>query len=225
MEKNIIAVVGAKGKMGSEICKKLQKTHKIIKIDVENSINNAKTANLVIDFAGAKQSVCTAKFCGENKIALIIGSTGQTNEELKKIEQYTKSIPFMFCKNFSVGIMLLKKMSALILENTDPSITILEKHHIEKKDAPSGTAMDLAEHIKIKSNKHVTILSERGGKEIGTHKIDFYFDDEVISVSHQAFSREAFVSGVKLSAEFMLKQKEAKKYDFEDVIKNNQFCN
>lgn len=218
MQNNIIAVVGAKGKMGSVVCKKLQKNYEIVEIDIDFPINNAKNADLIIDFASAKSSVLSAKFCAENKIPLIIGSTGQTEKQKKTIEKYSKITPILICKNFSVGVFLQKKISELILNIIEPSITIFEKHHAEKKDSPSGTAIELKGFIEERFNGKVSVLSERGGKEVGTHKIDFYFGDELISVSHSAFSRDSFACGVVLAAEYMLRQSSPKNFNFMDIL-------
>ncbi len=218
MQKKVIAVVGAKGKMGACVCKKLQNYYKILEIDIDFPIKNAKSANLIIDFACAESSVNSAEFCCENNIPLIIGSTGQSEEQMLKIYDYTKNIPTLICKNFSVGIFLQKKLSEIILSLVDPSITILEKHHIEKKDCPSGTAIELENFIKKKYDREIPILSERGGREIGTHDIDFYFGNELISVKHQAFSRDAFADGVMIAAEFMLMKKESGQCDFMEIL-------
>ncbi len=218
--KEKVAVIGAKGKMGSAVCNILSSEFDVIEIDIKNSIEEAADARVIIDFAGAKSSVKSAEFAKKIGAALIVGSTGQSEKELNKILSVSNSVPVLVCSNFSVGIYLQKKISDLILSYTDAEITILEKHHNEKKDAPSGTALELMKNIKLKTGTEVPILSERGGKEIGTHKIDFYFGDELISVSHSAFSRAAFSRGVLLATRFMLKQKAAKVITFNEVLES-----
>lgn len=216
--KKIIAIVGANGKMGKEICKKLQKKFKIIKIDLNNSLEEAKNSNLIIDFASANSSVETAKFCSKNKIKLIIGSTGQTDFQIKEIEEASNQTPILISSNFSLGIFIQKKISELILSLTNSQISIFEKHHSEKKDIPSGTAILISNHIQSLTGTKPTILSERGGREIGTHKIDFYFGDELLSVTHQAFSRECFACGVVKAVEFMLLVSDSRLYSFDEVL-------
>lgn len=218
MEKFKVAVVGANGKMGREVCKILQKDFDIIKIDIENSLILAKNADLVIDFAGADSSVESCRFCESVSIPIIIGSTGQSENQILQIQKFSEKIPVMLCSNFSVGVFLQKQISNLILNSVDADITIFEKHHAEKKDSPSGTAIELQKNINSKSDKLVPILSERGGKEIGTHRIDFYFGDELISVSHSAFSRTAFADGVLIAAKFMITKTEPRQYLFEEAI-------
>lgn len=223
MKNKIIAVVGANGKMGSSVCKKLQNFYKIIEIDAKNSINLAKNANLVIDFSTGSFSAKVANFCEENGLPLIIGSTGQTEIEKKQIEDCSKTIPILLCKNFSVGVFLQKKIAHLILEFVDTDMTILEKHHKEKKDSPSGTALDLRDYILSFSKKNIPILAERGGSEIGTHQVDFYFGDELISVTHKAFSRNVFADGVMIAAEYMLNINKAGLYNFDEILENKIF--
>lgn len=218
--KQKVAVVGAKGKMGSEVVKVLLEDFDVIQIDIGDSIEEAKDAKVIIDFGGAKSSVISAEFAKKQGLALIVGSTGQSEEELKQIRSASSSIPILICSNFSVGIYIEKKISDLILKYVNPEITILEKHHNQKKDAPSGTAIELMQNIKVKTGEEVPILSERGGKEIGTHKIDFYFGDELVSVSHSAFSRGAFSRGVLLATKYMINQTIPKEYHFNDVLEN-----
>ena len=84
------------------------------------------------------------------------------------------------------------------------SICVFEKHHKNKVDEPSGTAIELASVVFENFGVNPQVLSERGGKEVGTHNIDFYFGDELISISHKAFSRDAFASGVLKAVEFLI---------------------
>lgn len=218
MKKQTVAVVGASGKMGCAVCKKLQKFYKLIKIDLKNSISEAKNADLVIDFSTGTNSLCTAEFCKSQRIPLIIGATGQTEEEFEKIKSASSEVPVLICRNFSLGIFMVKKFIELVYKIVLPEVTILEKHHSRKKDSPSGTAIDLREHIcKFTLNKP-EILSERGGKEIGTHSLDFYFGDELLTISHKAFSRDSFADGVLISARFMLAVTLPGMYSFDEIL-------
>lgn len=215
-----VLVVGAKGKMGKAICKSFSGEFEVIECDKGDDLEVGKSADLVIDFATHETSVCLAKFCVKNKIPLIVGSTGQTKRELKKIEEAAKVVPVVLAGNFSVGIFLLKKALDVFENLDDKDVTVFEKHHSAKKDSPSGTALELEKVLKQKTKKQISVLSERGGQEIGTHEVDIYFGDEVLKFSHQAFSRQAFVNGVKISAKFLLTEQVPKLYHFEDVLKN-----
>ena len=213
-----VAVVGANGKMGKLLCEKLKPEFCVIKIDIDDDINDFFGLDAVIDFGSAKSSVKSAEYCLKNGVRLLIGATGQNDEELSVIVKASKSVPIMLAKNYSLGIVLLKKALAEILKSGADDITIFEKHHKSKVDSPSGTALDIAQFIKNGFDKNPAILSERGGKEIGTHSVDIYFKDEVISISHQAFSREVFVDGAILAMKYLLKKVEPKLYLFEDVV-------
>lgn len=221
MNKKVIGIVGSDGKMGNLVCKALENDYKILKFTEENTLKlplDKTKIDLIIDFANAKSSVFSAEFCKKNNISLLVASTGQTKNQLAKIKQCSKTIPLMICPNLSIGICLIKKMISSIIRNEDYDITIHEKHHREKKDSPSGTALMLKDFINQYTDKNISISSERGGKEIGTHEISFYFGNEIIKLSHQAFSREAFASGAEIATRFLLNQTEPKLYNFEDIF-------
>ena len=213
-----ILVVGVKGKMGSAVCNVLKNDYEIVEAKRNGNWADFKV-DLIIDFGSASSSVIAAEVASKMKVPLIIGSTGQSKEQFEKIDKLCAGLPYLVCSNFSVGIVLLKCAIDNVLKVKIDEIAIFEKHHKEKKDAPSGTALSLERFIKDKQNAKVQMLSLRGGKEIGTHKVSFYFGSELLEISHTAFSREAFADGVKIAVDFMLKQKTAKRYDFDEIIK------
>jgi 4-hydroxy-tetrahydrodipicolinate reductase len=215
-----VAVVGANGKMGSVVCETLNDDFEIIKIGRKDDLNNFNNLGLVIDFASAISSVNSAKFAVQRKIPLIVGSTGQTEEERNYILSAGQDIAVMMCANFSVGISKINELISDILKLKMSEIAIFEKHHSVKKDKPSGTALDLKRRIEKQSKVKIDVLSERGGQEIGTHKIDFYFGSELISIEHKAFSRKAFADGVLLATKFMTQNASKGVVDFNDVVKN-----
>lgn len=213
-----VAVVGANGKMGRLICEGLESDYSVVKIEKNDDINSFDGLDLVIDFASAESSASSANYCESHKVRLIVGATGQTEKQLSVIKKASKSVPVLIAGNFSVGIVLIKKALAEVLKRVRAEdIVIFEKHHKAKVDQPSGTALEIASFIKNISGKVPQILSERGGKEIGTHSIDIYFKDEVINFKHQAFSRDAFVSGVIKATEFLLSQDKPDLYDYENI--------
>lgn len=213
-----ILVVGVKGKMGSAVCEVLKNDYEII--EAKRNENWADfSADLIIDFGSAESSVLSAEMAFKMGVPLIVGSTGQSSEELEKIDKFCECVPYMVCANFSVGVVLLKCAIDNILKMKIDEIAIFEKHHREKKDTPSGTAKELQKHILKSQEKELQMLSLRGGKEIGSHKVSFYFGEELVELSHTAFSRKAFADGVALAVQFIFEQKEAKKYDFESIVK------
>ena len=217
MKKLKIAVVGANGKMGKLLCEKLSDKFDVLKITRECKLDKQNIC-LVVDFASAESSVESAVWCAKHKVPLIVGSTGQTNFQKDEILKASEKTPILIAGNFSVGILLLKKLLKTVDFELVEDIVIFEKHHKNKKDKPSGTALELENLIRSKTSRHADVLVERGGKEIGTHKIDLYFENELISIKHQAFSRECFTDGVLLAVEFMFQQKERKLFSFEDVF-------
>lgn len=221
MKKNNIAIVGANGKMGSLLCESLKDKYEVMKVTENNSLKDFKNIGLVVDFACASSSVESARFCAEKKIPLLIASTGQDDEQLKIIEKCAKDTPIMVSSNLSIGICLVKKLIDSIINKFSYDITIYEKHHKTKIDKPSGTAKLLKKYICDKCNNkemRVDILSERGGKEVGTHSINFYLDDELISINHVAYSRTLFVKGAEIAIEFIKKQTEKRLYNFDEVV-------
>ena len=214
-----VAVVGANGKMGSLVCKKLENEFNVAKVDVDNSLNDFSNLDLVVDFANGSSSANSAIYCEKNGVPLIVGATGQTDQELSFIEKASKAVPVLKAGNFSVGILLLKRLLTEVLKVGGQDVVIFEKHHRGKVDSPSGTALEIAKVVESQTNKAPQILAERGGKEIGTHAANIYFGDEVISLKHQAFSREVFADGAVLAVKFLLNQTSPKLYDFDDVFK------
>ncbi len=191
-----IAVVGFKGKMGSLICEAIQNKYLIAKVGRDNSLNDFCDIDLVVDVASHESSLFSAEFCLKNNIPLVIGTTGQTKEENQRIEEIAKQITIVKKANFSNGIEVLKSFVTNILNFQPESIEIIEKHHIHKKDSPSGTALELKDFIEKSLNRNVNITSLREGEEMGEHKILVKFGDEALEIKHNVYSRDAFVRGV-----------------------------
>ena len=200
-----IAVVGHKGRMGSLITKELQKDFDLVKIGRENSLSEVKDVSLVIDFASHESSVVSAEFCLKNNIPLIIGSTGQTKEENKRIEEISKKVKIIRKANFSKGIDVLKQFIETVLKLKPERFEIIEKHHKNKKDAPSGTALELEKTIRQNFDGDIKIKSIREGEEMGEHEVIAYFHDEKLSFKHNVFSRDAFVLGLVQDVKKILK--------------------
>lgn len=219
MDNNLIYVIGGSGKMGTTVLN-LLKLNKLnaIAINKNDKLIFDKKLKLLIDFSTGKNSVQTALWCKQNNIPLIIGATGQTKEELHIINNCKNTIPIMICSNFSIGIYFVKQLLLKLKHLNIDDIIIFEKHHKQKIDSPSGTAITLKNFINNNLAKDVTILAERGGNEIGTHTIDLYFKNELITISHKAFSRESFADGVILATKFMLKNKNNGLFTFESVL-------
>lgn len=194
MEK--IAVVGYKGKMGSAVAKELEGEFEVLKVGRENNLEDFADVDLVVDFGSHESSLESARYCEKKNIPLVIGSTGQTKEELDEIEKISNKIKIVRRANFSRGIEMMKCFIQNILKLAPSKIEIIEKHHIHKKDKPSGTALELADYIFLQSGKRAEIKSIREGEEMGEHEIIAWLGDEKLSIKHNVYSRDAFVKGV-----------------------------
>lgn len=191
-----ILVVGYKGKMGSLIAKALENDYVVLGIDKGEKLKLDFVVDLVIDFASGSSSVKSAEFCLKRKIPLIIGSTGQTEAENKRIDKIAKQITIIKQANFSRGMDVLKSFIKTVLNFKPDSIELIEKHHVHKKDKPSGTALELAYYIKELGGMDAKITSIREGEEMGEHKIIAKIGDETLEIKHNVYSRDAFVQGV-----------------------------
>ena len=195
-------------------------------------------ADVVIDFSHPDSLESILSFCRKRKLPVIVCTTGLSNSQKNIMEASSKEIPVFFSANMSLGINLLidlaKKATALLGENFD--IEIIEKHHNQKIDAPSGTALAIADaiaedmpneaeyvydrHISRKKRKksEIGIHAVRGGTIVGEHTVLFAGTDEVIEIKHSAASKEIFAVGALKAAKFM-KGKEAGMYSMNDLIK------
>lgn len=193
-------------------------------------------ADVIIDFSHHSAVEGILKYAESAGCAAIICSTGHTDEEKELMLKASERIPVFYSRNMSIGINLLislVKKAASTLEGFD--IEIVEKHHHNKLDAPSGTALMLAEaaansvdyEAKYVYDRHsvrqkrateeIGIHSIRGGSIVGEHDVIFAGTDEVITLSHSASSREVFAAGA-LRAAYYMKGKGAGMYDMENVI-------
>jgi 4-hydroxy-tetrahydrodipicolinate reductase len=220
-----IALIGY-GKMGKAIEEiAIAKGHEIVlKIDVSNTADftkeNVQEANVAIEFTGPHTAFENITKCIEWGVPVISGSTGWLDqfEKAKKLCEEKKGC-LIYASNFSIGVNLFfeinKQVAALMepYENYDVSMT--ETHHTEKKDAPSGTAISLAEQILAKigrKNKWVNetskeasdliIRSERIDPAPGTHSVTYDSPIDSIEITHTAHTRKGFAGGAVLAAEF-----------------------
>lgn len=217
-----IAIVGACGRLGSQIVNECKRTlsSDISCIDTKLGNKLCEHYDVVVDASTANQSVESAKYCGENNIALLIACTGQTPAQLDKIDGYCKNIAYCISSNLSQGInFVLKSLENLqILKN--PFIAITETHHIHKKDKPSGTALAIKHQIEKYGSCSPAISSIRQGDEIGNHQIKISLPHEEIVISHQVLNRNVFALGA-ITAIQKLAILPPKKYSFLELLENN----
>ena len=195
-------------------------------------------ADVIIDFSSAKAVNALLDFAEERQIPLVLCSTGLSEEQLARVEAVSRKTAVLRSANMSVGVNLLfkvLKMAAPVLAAEGFDIEILEKHHNRKLDAPSGTAIALADAIneameepytytfdrsaerRKRDPKEIGFAAIRGGNIVGEHDVIFAGTDEVITISHQASSRAIFAKGAVAAARF-LAGNPAGLYNMQDVI-------
>lgn len=195
-------------------------------------------ADVVIDFSTAAAIDSLLNACEAKKLPLVLCTTGLSEAQLARLQQITDTIPVLRSANMSLGINLLMKLvqdASRTLYGAGFDIEIVEQHHRRKLDAPSGTALSLADSInealdntcrytfdrsqrhEKRDPKEIGISAVRGGSIVGEHDVIFAGDDEVVRISHSAYSRSIFAKGAISAARF-LAGKPAGLYSMSDVI-------
>ncbi len=194
--------------------------------------------HVVIDFTSAEASVENARICAEKGVALVVGSTGFSPEARAEVILVSRKIPVVMSPNMSVGVNLVIRMAAelakVLGEGFD--IEILEAHHRNKKDAPSGTALRLAEDVARaigrnssdfrmaregqvgeRPQREIGIQTIRGGDVVGEHTVLFLGDGERVELTHRATSRDQFGRGALRAARWVAGRVPGQ-YDMNDVL-------
>jgi len=195
------------------------------------------SADVIIDFSNPLLLDEMIDFAVKKNIPLVIATTGYNDTQIEKIKETAKKIPVFFTFNMSIGVNLicsLAKKAATVLGD-DFDIEIIEKHHNQKLDAPSGTAIMLAnavnsifdDKMNYEYDRHskrakrpkneIGIHSIRGGTIVGEHDVIFAGHDEIVTVSHTALSREVFATGAIKAAKFLF-DKEPGLYDMNSIL-------
>lgn len=198
--------------------------------------------DVIIDFSNVETLDDMLRFALAKNIPVLIATTGFNEKQIAKIKSASVKIPVFFTANMSLGINVLcslAKKAAGIL-GSDFDIEIVEKHHNRKLDAPSGTAVMLANALnsvfentynyeydrhskrRMRPKNEIGIHSVRGGTIVGEHEIIFAGHEEVITLSHSAQSKGVFASGAIAAARFLLNAKPGL-YDMNDLISNSEF--
>ncbi|MDR2708497.1 MAG: 4-hydroxy-tetrahydrodipicolinate reductase [Elusimicrobiota bacterium] len=252
-----ISVFGAAGRMGQKILSlaKMQKDIEIagaLEIDTSVAIGSGEPpiikvsqidevlneTDVFIDFTNPVSTLANAAKISAAKKAIVIGTTGFTQEQKDQIKEFAKVSPIVLSPNMSVGVNVmfsLVKQAALTLPDYDTEI--IEMHHNKKKDSPSGTAAKLAEIIaqahnqklddiavyerrsvnRARTKEEIGIMSVRAGGIVGDHSVLFAGGDEIIEIKHRADSRDIFAIGALRAAQWLFGQK-AGLYDMQDVL-------
>ena len=239
---------GRMGQMLSELISKDEEMKVVAGIEPSGEAKNdypvyksfdelKETADVMIDFSTASAIDGLLDYCEKTHTPLVLCSTGLSEAQLGRVERLAKVSAVLVSANMSLGInvllKLLKNVTKTLYENGF-DIEIVEKHHNQKLDAPSGTALALADVMKDelddisynldrskvrkkRERNEIGISAVRGGTIVGEHEVIFAGTDEVIEIKHTAYSRAIFAKGAMSAAKF-LKGKNAGKYSMSDVI-------
>ncbi len=226
-----ISLIGY-GKMGREIeqlcIKKGHHIYSIVDPTLGTELSAINGTDLVIEFTQPSATINNIYYCLDHGIPIVCGTTGW-HEKLEEIKAHclTKDGSMFYSSNFSIGVNLFWKVSQYMMDLMEKypeyALGLHEIHHDQKKDAPSGTAVSLAQGMISRSNRFkdwhqstnftqtysesIPISSERTGTVPGTHTVEFRSLYDKIELTHEAFSREGFVSGVVNAAEWLRDKK------------------
>ena len=244
MRKIRVIVCGALGRMGQEVISLVQSGEDMAlsaAVDrgggdgIFSSIDAfSGEADVVVDFSHHSAIAEILSYCKGKKLPVIVATTGHTEGELSLVEQAGEEIPVFQSANMSLGVALLAKLvkqAAAVLRGCD--VEIIEKHHNRKLDAPSGTALVLAEAVKSQRPDSVYVCGRGGmrkreaneigihslrlGNVVGEHEVIFSMDSQSISLKHEAHDRSLFAEGAIAAAHFMV-GKPAGLYRMEDLV-------
>ena len=245
-----VLINGCNGKMGQEVLNAINnnenfevlngvdiKENPEYNFPVYTSVSEIKEKpDVIIDFSVPVATMKILEYAKENKVPIVIATTGISNEEKQKIKEYSKIIPIFQSANMSYDINLMKKIVSEVAKNLNQTdIEIVETHHNRKIDSPSGTALLLADSInnaldnkmeynfnrfqnreKRKKNE-IGFSSIRGGNIVGEHTVIFFGENESFEITHKAYSRGVFAEGALKGAEYIV-GKENGYYSMDDII-------
>jgi len=230
-----IALLGY-GKMGKKIASYAEKrNHELVYIlDKEHQEGVLEKADVAVNFSVPEAAVNNIKMALELGVPVVSGTTGWLDHYGEVISFCKeKESAFLYASNFSIGVNLFFKINQYVAQLLQPHLKdyradIEEIHHIHKQDAPSGTAISLAEDIikhthyehwtQGKSSKNsLNITSERTGEVPGTHSVEYRSYIDQITLKHEAFKRDGFALGAVIAAEWLVGKKGV--YSMEDVLK------
>jgi 4-hydroxy-tetrahydrodipicolinate reductase len=238
-----IIITGSKGRMGQML---VACATRIPNLEIAGQIDEGDDlrtvigrGDVVIDFSSHQVTPGIAALCAEHQKAVVIGTTGHSDEAKNSITALKSQIPIVLASNFSTGVNTLFWLTRKAAEILGPhyDLEIVEMHHRLKRDAPSGTAQTLAEILAQvrkqqlgqvarhgrsgivgqRTDEEIGIHSMRGGDVVGDHTVVFATPGERLELTHKASSRETFALGALRAAQWIAKQKPGL-YDMQDVL-------
>lgn len=248
-----ILLSGCNGRMGRAICDICSKsedlkivagldinTVQLSDFPVYDDITKVKEdADVAIDFSNPQVLKSLLCYCMDKKLPVVISTTGHSETQIAEITAASKQIPIFRSGNMSLGInvllMLVERAASILGDTFD--VEVIEKHHNQKVDAPSGTALMIADRLKEslpydaeyvydrhnvrqkRDRKEIGLHSVRGGTIVGEHEVIFAGRDEVVEIKHTAQSREVFAAGAVKAGAFLAECTEPGLYNMDDLVR------
>lgn len=251
-----IGLVGYSGRMGQLIFREIAQKEEmqLISIYTKKSQHSScvdealvtsdwqeflEPCDMVIDFSSPQGTSQLLRAVAKNPKPLVIGTTGLSEETHVLMQELSQTIPIVYATNTSQGVALLNRLVFIASEVLrDADIEIVEMHHHHKKDAPSGTAMTLAQYcanargldlekvrvsgrdgnVGERSKDEIGVMSLRGGDIVGKHTVGFYCDGEYLEITHNATNRKTFALGALRAAQWIV-SKQSGLYSMKDVLR------
>jgi 4-hydroxy-tetrahydrodipicolinate reductase len=236
-------IVGAKGRMGEALTRLASQDPKLALVSCidkgDDPLTSIDQCDTVIEFAHHALTPSLVKMAADHGKAVVIGTTGHTDDERKAIEKAARHIPIVFAPNFSIGVNLLFYLTQLAAETLGENYDqeVVEMHHRQKLDAPSGTARRLGEilakaaggnyqdltlhgrhgDVGARPKRVIGMHALRGGDVVGDHTVHFSTLGERLELTHRASSRDTFASGALRAAQWVRSQKPGL-YSMQDVL-------
>ena len=238
-----IAITGSNGRMGQALIEAVKLNPNVSQGSILNrgdDINRVlKDFDVLIDFTRPEATLNALSVCQSVGKAMVIGTTGFSDDALKIIDQASSDIPIVFAPNMSVGVNLTLKLletTAKVI-GTDSNIEIVEAHHRHKVDAPSGTALKMGEIIanalgrdlsecavygregkeEPRDRQTIGFSSIRGGDVVGEHTVTFFMEGERVEITHKASSRMTYANGAVKACQWLTNQANGL-YSMQDVL-------
>ena len=238
-----VIISGSKGRMGQALARcaaAIRGIEVVAQIDLaDNLADTIEKADVLIDFTFHETTVGFAELCAKHGKAMVIGTTGHSDDERRALLDIAKRIPVVWASNFSTGVNTLFWLTRKAAEILGPAydLEVVEMHHRFKKDAPSGTARSLAEILSEVRHEQLSDVirhgregvvgertaveigmhSIRGGDVVGDHTVMFATLGERVELTHKASSRDTFANGALRAAQWLIGKKPGV-YDMQDVL-------
>ena len=238
-----IAITGSNGRMGQALIEAVKLNPNVSQGSILNRGDDIervlKDFDVLIDFTRPEATLDALSVCQSAGKAMVIGTTGFSDDALKVIDQASSDIPIVFAPNMSVGVNLTLKLletTAKVI-GTDSNIEIVEAHHRHKVDSPSGTALKMGEVIanalgrdlsecavygregteEPRDRQTIGFSSIRGGDVVGEHTVTFFMEGERVEITHKASSRMTYANGAVKACQWLTNQENGL-YSMQDVL-------